>query len=288
MRPGTGRVSPGPCEAAITISVPPQVVSAVIACDDDVDATASLYSAVLSWPVAVGRSDGRVLMEGSASRPLGHIVDAADHPLLRGAGWAPFFTVADLGSVTASLDRTSTPYAAFPHGTGHPALVAKDPSGAAFGLVELADPATVGAAVHAELATDDMAGAAAFYGPLLGVDIVGVVDDIFDYRAMTWQDMIVSGFIDLGEFDQSGAPPHWMPYFHVDGVDRHASRALDLGALLQIPPADSPLDRYAVLADGNGFTFGISDGEAWDSARLQELNAERASRRTAGWPASRR
>ena len=70
MRPGTGRVSPGPCEAAITISVPPQVVSAVIACDDDVDATASLYSAVLSWPVAVGRSDGRVLMEGSASRPL--------------------------------------------------------------------------------------------------------------------------------------------------------------------------------------------------------------------------
>ena len=91
--------------------------------------------AATAW---IGRSDGRVLMEGSASRPLGHIVDAADHPLLRGAGWAPFFTVADLGSVTASLDRTSTPYAAFPHGTGHPALVAKDPSGAAFGLVELA------------------------------------------------------------------------------------------------------------------------------------------------------
>jgi uncharacterized protein len=262
-------------------------MSLVLACDD-VAATASLYSAVLNWPSSAGHGNGQVVLGGTANRPLGHIADAASHPLLRGAGWAPFFNVADVNAAATALDRAGIRHASFPHGTGRPALVARDPSGAAFGLAEPAEAGPAGFAVHAELATDDMEGAAAFYGALLGVDIVEVVDDIFDYRAMTWQDLIVSGFIDLGEFDRSGAPPHWMPYFRVDDVDRQASRALVLGALLQIPPADSPIDRYAVLADGNGVTFGISAGVSWDRAGLQRLNAERVSQRATGRPAARR
>jgi uncharacterized protein len=52
-------------------------------------------------------------------------------------------------------------------------------------------------------------------------------------------------------------PPHWMVYFAVANADATATRAVELGGTVQVPPSDVPQGRYAVLCDPQGARFSV-------------------------------
>jgi hypothetical protein len=164
--------------------------------------------------------------------------------------------------------------------SGGDAWLAIDDGGARFGVttVQATQPRT---RLQVELATKDVNRAAAFYGGLIDLTFERVEDDDMDFLAMTGAGGTepLGGIIDVGDLHRSQARPQWVPYFSAADIDAEAARALELGALMRIPPTDSPLDRYAVLADPTGVLFGLSNGE---------FEARPEQRRFTEYPVSRR
>ena len=105
-----------------------------------------------------------------------------------------------------------------------------------------------------ELATNDLAGAEAFYAAVLG---------------WNWSDSGTPGMTYmLGKSDgdmvagmMTATPPQpvaWQVYFAVDNCDATFEQAKALGAQAYVPPADIPnTGRFAVMGDPQGATFAI-------------------------------
>lgn len=62
----------------------------------------------------------------------------------------------------------------------------------------------------------------------------------------------VAGLHPMGDRIADGAPSHWLPYVAVDDVDSCASKAEALGGRLCCGPSDSPIGRFAIIADPTG------------------------------------
>jgi len=227
----------------------------------DPELSVTFYRAMFGWRavpvIARGGYDitaGDKTSIGYFTGLEGEMPDDSGPVPARDGGWVPFFLVTDPAPALAAAP------AAVP--AGKDAWLAIDNSGARFGVTTL--PARLPRArLQVELATTNVNRAAAFYGALIHVTFERVEDDDMDFLAMSDADGTepLGGIIDVGDLHRSQARPQWVPYFSAVDVDAEAVRALELGALMRIPPADSPLDRYALLADPTGVLFGLSNAE---------------------------
>ncbi len=117
----------------------------------------------------------------------------------------------------------------------------------------MAEPSVHGRFVWQELMTADPAGAAAFYGRLLGWHAHPSASDP-GYTELGTDSRHVAGMMRLPD----GARALWLPYVGVDDVDTTIAAAVKLGGKVTHPATDMPgVGRYATLADPQGAGFAI-------------------------------
>jgi uncharacterized protein len=102
----------------------------------------------------------------------------------------------------------------------------------------------------------DVPAAIAFYS-----EVVGWKTQPFsaDYTMWVGSQGPLGGVMRLPEeAAKMGAPPHWIAYVEVEGVDATAAHARKLGAKVYVEPTDIPsVGRFAVLADPQGAPFAV-------------------------------
>jgi predicted enzyme related to lactoylglutathione lyase len=112
-----------------------------------------------------------------------------------------------------------------------------------------------------ELLTTDLAGAAAFYGKVIGWGVKDASAPELAYTLFTASDIPVGGLMELPEEGRRlGATPRWVGYVAVDDVDATAARINHLGGAIMVPPTDSNIGRISVVADPQKATFALVTG----------------------------
>ena len=153
---------------------------------------------------------------------------------------------------------------------GRMAVVA-DPEGASFAAWEPRRHAgagrvnDVGCMTWNELQTRDPETASAFYSGLFGWETEPMKEDgrlVYTTikNAAGWAN---GGFMAMTE-GRGDAPAHWLAYFTVASCDEAAGLARELGGAVLAGPMDLGAGRIAVLADPQGATFAIFEGETDD------------------------
>ncbi len=115
-----------------------------------------------------------------------------------------------------------------------------------------------------ELVTNDMDGAASFYGKLLGWRAAPVPMDGKQYHLLTLpEDGQVAGMMPLtAEAAAMGARAGWYGYVSVADVDASAVQARGLGGKVHLPPTEIPgIGRFAVLGDPQGAVICLFAGD---------------------------
>lgn len=104
----------------------------------------------------------------------------------------------------------------------------------------------------------DPAAAAAFYGALLDWG-TQQWDGPMPYTMWTVGGFPSGGFMQLpDEARAQGAPPHWLTYVGVPGVDEHVAAATAQGARVLVAPQDIPnVGRFAVMFDPQRATYAV-------------------------------
>ena len=143
------------------------------------------------------------------------------------------------------------------------AAVVQDSTGAVFaafkGVDEGATDATAPPKDYSfcwgQLNTKDVAGALAFYTPLMHwntEDMPGPMKTV----VCSWGEQQVATIMELPA--QAPAPSHWLNYVAVPNCDDSYQRGLKLGATSYHEPMDIPgMGRFAILADTTGATFAL-------------------------------
>jgi len=111
-----------------------------------------------------------------------------------------------------------------------------------------------------ELMTPDPAGAAAFYGAVVGWTIASHADPAagdMDYRMIGRSDGGNAGGVLALNADMltGGARPIWIGYLEVDDVDAAVDAIKADGGAVQMGPMDIPVGRIAMVADPQGAPF---------------------------------
>ena len=142
--------------------------------------------------------------------------------------------------------------------------IVTDPAGAFFGLWQPAEHKGFdlfgehGAPAWHELHTRQFEAASAFYGKVLGVDVVDMeMGGGPRYRTIDIDGQNHAGIMDAASFLPEGVPSHWTVYYGVDDTDRVIALAQDLGGTLLTPAEDTPFGRMATLADPMGAAFNV-------------------------------
>lgn len=61
--------------------------------------------------------------------------------------------------------------------------------------------------------------------------------------------------------NEPGVPPHWMPYFTATSLDDAVERTRAGGGAVHFGPIEIPAGRIAVVADPQGASFGLFEGD---------------------------
>jgi predicted enzyme related to lactoylglutathione lyase len=226
----------------------------------DPEASARFYGSLLNWThreVCPGywlfELDGRAVLgmrRSSAHRWVGH-VHVADVDQAAARGVALGATVAAAPVDTAGIART---------------CVLADPEGAMFGL--WSPRGLEGTAVETgpgsfwwmELATRDMATAAAFYAALFGWSPVHTMK--FDNGPLGYTLFKVDDRSTGGAFQfepEWGLAPMWQVYFEVSNYHLAVSRACDLGGEEGFSREVPQVARIGVISDPGHATFVVAD-----------------------------
>ncbi|HLK22126.1 MAG TPA: VOC family protein [Bryobacteraceae bacterium] len=142
--------------------------------------------------------------------------------------------------------------------------VLEDPTGAVFivwqpnrnaGIGIVNEP---GAFCWADLSTPDPARAQKFYEALFGWEIApGEGKGANDYLHIKNAGRFIGG-IQPSHMRNPHAPPHWLIYLNVAGVDASAAKAKQLGARFYVDPMNiEDVGRLAIMADPQGAVSAI-------------------------------
>jgi hypothetical protein len=234
----------------------------------DLERSKSFYSGLLGFSyneLDLGGPQPYLVIR-AGDRDIGgvNLVDPAS-----GAGscWIAHVTVDDIHAAaaraTAQGGTVRIPPTPIP-GIGHYCELA-DPQGAVISTYVSAKPDVpdpvgappVGIVCWNELLTTDPAGAVAFYQSVFGWGH-GTMDmgPAGVYHLFKREDKDIAGMMQMPP--DAAAPPLWMPYFLVANVDASFAKALSLGAMPFVKPADIPeVGRFAVLGDPTGASFAL-------------------------------
>jgi uncharacterized protein len=131
------------------------------------------------------------------------------------------------------------------------------------------------------LNTRDVESAKSFYRSVFGWETLGLQGGVEMWRLAGYGDFLAQSDPELRQrqADSGAAPegfadvvaaleriaddrpeisPHWGVTFAVDDADAIASRALELGGRVEVPPFDAPWVRMTVITDPQGATFTAS------------------------------
>jgi len=139
-------------------------------------------------------------------------------------------------------------------------LIAKDPTGAAFGVWQPGEHLGAqrvnqpNSLVWNELQTRDVEGAKSFYAAVFGwtyqVDEKG-------YVAVLAGDRVQAGMMQI-QPEWGEVPPNWGTYFMVDDVNAAVAKVQELGGSIMVPPTPAgELGKFSVVQDPLGAVFSI-------------------------------
>jgi len=251
----------------------------------DPDAAAAFYGGLFGWSstdVMPAGAPGRYLMarlHGEDVAAIGSAPDGVD----AAPAWTNYVLVTDADATAARAREAGGAVVVAPFDvgdSGRMALIA-DPTGAVLGLWQAG--AFAGAGVvnehgslnFSDLVTDDLERAAAFYGAVLGWELLdvgfgsmwalpGYGDHLERRTPGTREGMAAMGAPERFEDVVARATratdvaPHWGVTFAVDDADATAARAAELGGEVLSPPADAPWVRLTVIRDPQGAVFTAS------------------------------
>jgi hypothetical protein len=230
----------------------------------DPEAAAAFYGGLFGWTTSELRIGGvrHATTFRSGEHSIGGLVRADAHP----SHWLPFLGVHDVEAVLLEAcrlgGRVMPPREELSEGVRLSTVV--DPTGATFcpapaasSASHLADAAIPGHFCWSELLTTDPAGAAAFYGALLGWttsewDLGGQGC----YWLFLREDRDVAGMMQLP--GDAGRASCWLPYVQVVSAEDTAELAAALGGAIVTPPGDVPgRGRSAVFEDPGGARLAV-------------------------------
>ncbi len=258
------------------VSYPPGVPCWVETLQTDPKGAVEFYGGLFGWEVAgpgpmpdehgeyyVARVGGRDVA-GIATLP-----QSAPAP-----AWTTYVRVDNVEAVAKRARRAggaviAAPFDAEPAGR---AAVLACPAGAVFGVWEA--HAREGAQLinapnawaMSTLRTNDLSGATSFYGMLFGwqaltfgfgpgeVTLARLPGYIGGTAAQPVPRDVVACMIESSDVERAS----WNVDFWVDDADAAATRALQFGGAVVVPPYDTPIFRQAVLADRERATFSVS------------------------------
>lgn len=174
------------------------------------------------------------------------------------SGWIPQFPVQD---VTEAIELASKAAGtARRHSEAEDTWFIVDPAGAMVGIAPRAGTPVQGqrSGFTFDLSVIDAPAAERFYGGVLGLRSLRIVDDLYGMRLLSDGSGVVAGILELHTVAGLSRVPTWIIYFEVDSVEEHVARAVQSGSRVRIPPDTSPFNRYAVLEDPWGNLFGFS------------------------------
>ena len=244
---------------------PPGVPCWVDTMQPDPAAATAFYGGLLGWEF----DDG----EYRTARLSGRRVAGVGHaPPGSPAFWATYVRVESLDTALARAADAGGSVLVGPTGFGADGTAAAvaDPTGVAIGLWEPAARAGAevvnepGAWAMSALHTPDLEAANAFFASVFGWEAEPMAGTpltllrLPGYEGGEPAQPIPRDVVAVVTVAEGGVPPHWAVNFRVEDVDAVATRALELGGTLLMPPTDAPGFRNAVIADPQQGVIAVS------------------------------
>ena len=232
----------------------------------DAGAAKDFYTGLLGWDYDDSpMGDGTVYSMAKRDGRYVAALFASDQP----PHWNCYVTVDSVDAVTARAGELGAHVVAEPFDVmyvGRMAVIA-DPTGAPVCLWEARTHIgaslvnTPGAMTWNDLVTPDPDAAAAFFEALLGWTTEEIPGS-GGYRIIRNGERTNGGMMRLDP-ERMGAdtPPHWMPYFGHEDVDRAVEQVPARGGQLFSGPHRMPQGSIAVFADPQGAVFALWTGE---------------------------
>jgi predicted enzyme related to lactoylglutathione lyase len=238
----------------------------------DTEAAARFYAELLGWeaqpaePVEESGGYGFFLHDGKQVGGYGPLPEGA-HP-----AWTGYVKVADADETAEKIKQAGGNVffdpMDLPADAGRMA-VAMDPQGAVFAFTQQGSHHgaqlvnEVGSWTWNQLATNDMKGAADFYGQVFGWQLEKSPDAPPDSPFSMWQvegqrwPEGLAGAGAMGDEIPAGTPPHWMVYFGVGDADAASETVRQHGGQVLLEGLDIPVGRLAVYVDPQGAAFAV-------------------------------
>lgn len=233
----------------------------------DTGAAAAFYKKVVGWKTQDWPHGAGYTLFVAGKQPIGGLMTL---PEAAKAGGAPPNWMSYIG--TSDVDATSTRLvalggkilrAAWDIPTVGRVAIVQDPQGAVFGLykpLEVMPPSdhpALGEFSWHELATDDQAGAFAFYQDLFGWQKTSSMDmgpEMGSYDMFGWNGVPVGGIFRR----PPNVPSHWLPYAMVADSKKAGKTIVALGAKIVNGPMEVPGGDWIVAGiDPQGAAFAV-------------------------------
>ena len=234
----------------------------------DADAAKAFYGALFGWEAEELPATGgtRYTMLRIGGRDVAALYE--QESVERDAGipphWSSYISVVDADEVAARVDGLGGKVLVGPfdvYDSGRMAVV-QDPTGAIVSLWQAG--AHIGARLvndpgcleWNDLATPDPEAAGAFYRELLGWELAPREPDAFTITN--------EGSLNGSIRRETELPPHWLPFFTTESIERSAEVAAANGGQVLVAGMEIAEGRIAVILDPQGAPFALFEGEVDD------------------------
>jgi predicted enzyme related to lactoylglutathione lyase len=233
----------------------------------DVDAAKRFYSGLFGWDwvgneMSPDYTYWMATLQGELIAGL-----SAQPPDMAAQGvpsmWNTYVNVDNLDATVARAEKAGATVLMPPMDVpdaGRMAFI-NDPSGAAVGMWQpgahkgaglVNEP---GAFVWNEVYAPDTDATVSFYKEVFGwAGSPMTMGDGGDYTVFKLGEAMVGG---TAKPQAPDVPPHWHVWFVAADVDASTAKAKELGATVQVQPAESPIGKFAFLQDPTGAAFSI-------------------------------
>ncbi|OKK18148.1 hydrolase [Streptomyces sp. CB00455] len=241
----------------------------------DVEGAKSFYGEVLGWTFGESSSEyGNYTQAYSGGKAVAAVVPpmpGADAP----SQWCLYFASPDAAATAEKIKSAGGELLMEPMqvGTFGTMLIAKEPSGAVFGVWQpgghkgFEKQGEPGAYCWAEVFTRDPAAADAFLPKVFpyGEQQMETGDDPetagmdFKVFSLGGPESPVLGRMKMGDEFPPQVPSYVQVYFAVPDCDEAVAKTQERGGRLHFGPMDSPFGRFAAVTDPQGAAFAVID-----------------------------
>ncbi|MFD5103700.1 VOC family protein [Streptomyces albidochromogenes] len=233
----------------------------------DVEGAKSFYGDVLGWTFAESSTEygdyTQAYSDGKAVAAVVPPMPGQDAP----SSWCLYLASPDVAATARKITDNGGEVLMEPMRVGDfgSMLLAKDPSGATFGVWQAGrhegfeKRGEPGAYAWAEVFTRAPEKSDAFFSAVFPYTAQRMEDDAIDFKVFNVGDDAVLGRMTMTEDFPPEIPPYIQVYFTVEDCDAAVAKATERGGTLHFGPMDSPFGRFAALADPQGAAFAVID-----------------------------